>query len=310
MEFRRFTSLDNTSKQQLINKIVYEGLADRQYVVTEKLHGANFSFWCDGHQVRVASRNQFVDGTFFNCQSIINKHEGNLMAYHQRFYQPGDLLVVTGELFGANVQKEIAYGELQFAAFDITFNGTPMNKISARERAFEIGFKFVRIIDILSFEQALAITNTFKSHYTPTGFEGDNFAEGTVIDPVEPAWFSNGSRVYFKNKSPAFTEKKARVGVVKLPVNFSPEVQELFEELVEYATEARVSNVLSKIGKVESKEFGMVLGLTIKDMLEEFEGDTGKQPKIIAGDVWKSFSGALNREAMAVVRPVFVSQLE
>ena len=43
-EFTKFPSLENTYRQKEIDKIVMMEIKD-QWVVTEKVHGANFSFW-------------------------------------------------------------------------------------------------------------------------------------------------------------------------------------------------------------------------------------------------------------------------
>lgn len=63
MEFKKFSSLENTYRQNLIDKVQYEGKDGGAWIVTEKIHGANFSFWCDGIEVKTASRTQFVYGT-------------------------------------------------------------------------------------------------------------------------------------------------------------------------------------------------------------------------------------------------------
>ena len=74
MEFKKFSSLENTYRQATIDKIIYELLDQGDWVATEKVHGANFSFWFDGSELRVASRTQFVDGTFYGCQPVIDRY--------------------------------------------------------------------------------------------------------------------------------------------------------------------------------------------------------------------------------------------
>lgn len=51
MEFVKFSSLENTYRTNLLEKIQYEGKDGGLWMATEKLHGANFSFWCDGTEV-------------------------------------------------------------------------------------------------------------------------------------------------------------------------------------------------------------------------------------------------------------------
>src|ERR1043165_5098571 len=124
MNFKKFNSLENTYRQNLIDKVQYEGKDSGQWIVTEKIHGANFSFWCDGHEVLTASRTQFVDGTFFSCQAVINKYSEKILGLH-RSNRLGSVLVVYGELFGGNIQKEVFYGDKGFIAFDLVWDDKP-----------------------------------------------------------------------------------------------------------------------------------------------------------------------------------------
>ena len=43
-QFTKFPSLENTYRQKEIDKILMMNIKDK-WVVTEKVHGANFSFW-------------------------------------------------------------------------------------------------------------------------------------------------------------------------------------------------------------------------------------------------------------------------
>src|SRR3990167_3357307 len=185
MEFQKFSSLENTYRQNLIDKVQYEGKDGGLWIATEKLHGANFSFWCDGTEVKVASRTQFVDGTFFNCQAVINKYQDKVMSLWEVLSKTEDwtdlTLVIYGELFGGNIQKE-----------------------------------------------------------------------------------------------------------------------------VEYDTEQRVCNVVSKFGHVTNKDFGKMLGLTVQDILEDFTRETEREPKVEAEDNWKQFNKLLSNEVGKTVRVEFL----
>lgn len=309
MEFHKFSSLENTYRQNLIDKVQYEGKDVGEWVVTEKIHGANFSFWCDGTEVKVASRSQFVDGTFYNCQAVINRYsEGVLQTFHS-FYKQGDVLVIYGELFGGNIQKEVQYGEKDFRAFDVSVNGKPLHKVKAFSIIRWAGIQTVPFLKCGSFKECLEMDNTFKSTLTPEGYEGENISEGLVIEPVEPAWFANGSRVYFKNKTESFSEKN-RQPKEKQVFELSETESDLLNELLTYNTEQRVSNVISKIGQVTNKDFGRILGLTVQDILEDFTKDTERDDKVEAENNWKQFHKLLSAEVGKTVREQFVKALE
>lgn len=307
MEFVKFSSLDNTYRQNLIDKVQYEGKDGGLWIATEKLHGGNFSFWCDGTEVKVASRTQFVDGTFYNCQAVINKYSPYILGLFHGACQ-GHILTVYGELFGGNIQKEVEYGDKDFKAFDVEWDGMPLHKGEAIEDCEAHGLPFAPIIHVGTLAECLALENTFKSTLTPEDYADDNVAEGLVIEPVIPSWFNNGSRVYFKNKTASFSEKKAKPN--NQVFDLSEDESALLNEIIAYNTEQRVSNVISKIGVVTNKDFGRILGLTTQDILEEFTKDTERDPKKEAETNWKQFLKLLQAEVGKTVREQFVKALD
>lgn len=307
MEFKKFPSLENTYRQNLIDKVQYEGKDQGLWVASEKIHGANFSFWCDGNEVKVASRTQFVDGTFFSCQEVIDKYSQSILDWCRKNTITD--FVVYGELFGKGIQKEVDYGEKDFAAFDVVIGGTVVEKDVAQVIAYECGLRFVPILKIGTFSECMKLSNTFKSLLSRIDHEGDNFAEGLVIEPLQPKWFDNGNRIYFKDKTEAFSEKK-RVIKEKKVFELSEDESNLLNEILVYSTEQRVSNVLSKIGAITNKDFGKVLGLTVQDILEDFTKDTGKEPKSIVGENWKQFQKLLQAEVIPVIRKAFLLTID
>lgn len=306
MDFKKFSSLENTYRGNLIDKVQYEGKNGGLWMATEKLHGANFSFWCDGTEVKVASRSQFVDGTFYNCQAVINRYSENILNWCQGFRV--ETFAVYGELFGGNIQKEVIYGEKDFIAFDVVINGVIQDKQTAWRIAKECGINFAPVVLVGTLTECLALPNTFKSMLTPEDYEGENNAEGLVIEPVEPAWFNNGSRIYFKNKTESFSEKKQVKE--KQVFELSESESDLMNELLTYNTEQRVSNVISKIGVVTNKDFGKILGLTVQDMFEDFTKETERDPKVEAEDNWKQFVKLLQAEVGKTVRSEFLKVIE
>ena len=308
MQFKKFSSLDNTYRTNLIEKVVEEGIPTDDWIVTEKVDGANFSFWCDGEQVKVASRNQFVDGTFYGCQEVIDEIAPKILA----FCSDNDTqIVIYGELYGDGIQKRVKYGKKSFVAFDVfsLWAGSTEHKEYAQILCSNIGIQFVPVLFRGGFEECLAVNNTFKSLLTPEGHDGENIAEGVVIEPANPAWFRNGSRVYFKNKSEKFSEKKEKTKVSQ-ELSLSEASQSVLHNLTSYVTESRVVSVISKIGKVGIKDFQRILGLTVQDAIEEYEKDTEANVKDVCGDEWKVVLNILNGWSANIVRSEFVKHLE
>lgn len=303
MEFKKFTSLENTYRQNIIDKIVYEGLDECLWIVTEKIHGANFSFWYDGNELKVASRTQFVDGTFYGCQAVIDKYSQGIKDGYDSMGLHGKVLVIYGELYGDGIQKEVKYGQKDFKAFDVVVD----SQIKPYKEAFYLtktcGIGFAPVIFTGSFKDALTVSNTFQSLLTPEEHNGDNFAEGVAIFPDKPKYFNNESRVWLKNKSAAFSEKKERTP--KTVVDLPEDVNNLLSLFLVYATPQRVSNVISKVGVVTNKDFGKILGLTVQDMLEDYSKDTGQDFKAQVGDFYKKAISTVNKEVGTVVREQF-----
>ena len=306
MEFKKFTSLENTYRQNLIDKVLLEGFDERLWIVTEKIHGANFSFWYNGKDFKVASRNQFVDGTFYNCQSVINRYEQKIKDWYET--HPCSQVIIYGELYGDGIQKEVVYGEKDFAAFEVVLDGVVQDKRTAVLMVNEMSVPFAPLKGIGTFQDCLNVNNTFRSHLTPEGFEGENFAEGVVIEPVIPAWFKNGNRVYFKNKTEAFAEKKNKKEH-KPTVGLSEVEQALLNAVLEYNTPQRVSNVISKV-KVTNKDFPRILGCTMQDILADFQKETGVEAKRVAEEHYKLWIGSLKNEVTKTVREEFVKHLD
>lgn len=48
LSFKKYSSIENSFSRVFIEKVALEMPADLQYVVQEKVHGANSSFLCDG----------------------------------------------------------------------------------------------------------------------------------------------------------------------------------------------------------------------------------------------------------------------
>lgn len=310
MQFKKFSSLENTYRTNLIEKVIEEGIPTNDWIVTEKVDGANFSFWCDGEQVKVASRNQFVDGTFYGCQEVIDEIAPKILAFCS---DNNTQIVIYGELYGDGIQKRVKYGKKSFVAFDVfcLWAGSTEHKDYAQNLCFDIGIPFAPVIFRGSFEECLAVNNTFKSLLTPEGYGDENIAEGVVIEPANPAWFRNGSRVYFKNKSEKFSEKKKKVKVkVAQELSLSEASQSVLHNLTSYVTENRVVSVISKIGKVGTKDFQRILGLTVQDAIEDYEKDTEVNVEDVCGDEWKAVLKMLNGLSAHIVRSEFVKHID
>lgn len=323
VQFHKFSSLENHYNTKHIEKAVEYGFTTGGFVVTEKVDGANFSFWSiPGEPLKVASRTQFVDGTFFNCQPVIDRYREAVESFANavRKYENDDGLVVViyGELFSDSINRRVRYGSLDFCAFEVvTFFRTAPEFKTVKTLTEDVVDLFVVcsiptapiLGRVETLQEALNIDHNFKSKVIEV--EGENWAEGTVISPVTPRWFGNGSRFMIKKKTEAFTEKKAANKHIQ--VDLSEAAQACLTSLLCFNTESRVHSAISKVGQVEQNAFGKILGEVMRDILDDFQKDpecAWPEPSEHYTDTHhKLVMKRLNGEVAKTVRAVFLSHL-
>lgn len=177
------------------------------WVVTEKVHGANFSVLCDGSQVAFAKRSRLLheDESFYQYQRVMDDLSLKVFSLWNALEETGpiELVTVYGELFGGKypemsvsavaglhpVQTGIWYSpELVFMVFDVlvqTSSGTTfipfLDMVATVERH---GFMAVKPLFVGSRAQAFAYTPRFQSLIPQRlGLPpiAANLAEGVVV---------------------------------------------------------------------------------------------------------------------------------
>ena len=101
----------------------------------------------------------------------------------------------------------------------------------------------------------------------------NNIMEGVVIRPSKCDLWMGDTRVVLKNKNETFKEK-SHIKRPDLTREYSDNLKVALEEVSTYITENRVDNVISHIGEVKEADIGKVIGLTAKDVMEEFVKDS------------------------------------
>ena len=310
MEFRKFASLDNTHNDKVINHARMMGIKSPWWV-GEKLDGANFSTWVSKDETKFASRNQWVDDTFFGANVVINEMARKAEELFSTL-ENIELLVIYGELFGHGIQNRVVYGPKQFSAFEVVIDGRVAPFVEMECLLDSVGIPIVPIIGIgYTLEEALDINETFKSTMTPRGHEGENIGEGITIAPMHPDWFGNGGRVWFKKKTSAFSENKKSGKRDKVDVTLSEDENIVVDSFLEYINENRVYSAISKFGDVTNKDFGKILGMVMNDVFDDYKKNTGVSVVHIKSNYenWGKMSKVLTSNATVVVREVFVKHL-
>lgn len=301
MIFKTYNSMENAYQTRMIDQIRLQGFGDEVFIVQEKVHGANFSFFTDGEEIKIGKRTAFIekDEKFYNAYQILEHYRQNVIHLFQKvktIYPDVETVVIYGELFGGGykhdevvpvkdavkVQKGIDYAPYnEFYAFDIKLNGiTYVDTDWANSIFEETGFFHARTLFQGTLDEALAFPNVFNS-MIPTWLGlpelEHNVCEGTIVKTLKTKYFGNGSRVILKNKNEKWVEKSKMVNKqdkkIQKEIQFGEKAQDIWEEIQKYLTVNRLNNVMSKIGEFEPKMMGKVIGLFAQDIFTDFEKD-------------------------------------
>ena len=296
--FKKYTSIENTYREEFLDRIKGHGFWDDEFIVQEKVHGANLSFWTtNGVDFFSAKRMYQIsnDEKFYNHGIILKEIEPKLKnIWIDLKNEFSDLKQVTifGEIIGGDyphkeverdkksimVQKGIFYSpKNHFYAFDILINSEIYLDVDMSNKHFEKqNLLHAKTIFRGNINDCLAHPNDFNSTL-PTEFNlpelVPNSVEGVVIKPTNTRHFNNGVRVILKHKNEKWTENKKYHKSIKLEDEPSDKVIKLKEAILTYVNENRLNSVVSKIGVVSHKDFGIVLGMFNKDVVEDFLKD-------------------------------------
>ncbi len=335
LSFKKYSSIENVFTQEFMERVKAEMPEDLQWVVQEKVHGANTSFLCDGVEVQMAKRTSVLaeNEHFYDYQPLLAAYKNRVLSLFARLkecYPELKTISVFGEMFGGRyahpdvaaekgaslIQKGVNYTPgHEFYGFDIYIYEAesgrylPVEEVNALFEAE--GFIYAKTLFSGTLQECLQYPNAFQSQIAQwLGLPpiDDNICEGVVIRPVVPMYLSNGERVLIKNKNARFAEKKSVKRRNKLfdePVPYSPELMALLPEVEAYITENRLDNVRSHIGHLSlPKEMGRLLGLFAKDAFDDFLKEHGGAYTALDKCEQKSLNRELNKMASALVKEV------
>ena len=339
LEFKKYSSIENSFNREFMERIVAEMPTDLEYVVQEKVHGANTSFLCDGEKVRFAKRTSLLEAEemFYDYPELLERYKDKVMALTKDVfsrYKNVRSVNVFGEMFGGTyphkdvqpnrklslIQKGVCYTpEHEFYGFDIYVinedGGRYLPVDEVNEFFDKHGFFYARTLFKGTLGECLKYPNAFQSKIADwLGFPAieDNICEGIVIRPVVPMYLRNGSRVLIKSKNERFAEKKSVKKRNKLfaePVPYSEALKALIPDVEAYVTEQRLANVVSHIGEVHvPKDFGKIMGLFSKDVLEDFLKEHGGEYGCLEKSEQKLLNKELNKLSTELVKKVYMSQ--
>ncbi|USE33812.1 RNA ligase family protein [Endozoicomonas sp. SCSIO W0465] len=299
-EFKPFPSIEDCKNQSYIDEIFARepGLSEALYVVSEKLDGANFNVMISADSIRYFSRNQEVraEKPFFDAPMTFKKYLGDFKKIQSALKAIGcESLTLRGEYFGSDINRRISYGEKKFSPFIIEMDGKPQTHQRFLGFMKDMEFDLLEPVPLLrsdlSFTEALAfdpeniVTRASTNTEAPASQAAaaapptvHDFIEGIVIQPCD-FLIKGGSRPFLlKKRAEQYLEiekKGDRIGKFNLKIakpnksdrktdNYS------FPGFIEYVTENRMINVISKLGELSSQG---KLGFYIKEMIQDAKTD-------------------------------------
>lgn len=307
--FKKYSSLTNHYEGKFINAIVENGFNHDSilWVAREKIHGANFSFICNGITVTAAKRSGVIGEVeqFYSSEGVIAKNKPKVLELYSDLIElgviggVGDTIQLYGELAGVGVQAGTAhYGEKDFYAFDLLVHLSESKYMYLDDDVMSPlcasnGIKVAPLLGYGTFEQLSKLPNAFSSvvgsmnSHTNMKADGEwkepvfptatcdniddiiNLAEGYVLKP-NTAMFIGNDRVSIKCKNSKFSEKSKSDKVIIVPEPLNEKDLNMLNECIRYLNENRLKNVMSKIGTgsdIQPKMFGKITGLLVQDAL-------------------------------------------
>lgn len=300
-EFSGYEKMPNNLKKLGLSENDFSQMEKLKWVVTEKVHGANFSFIYENGNFKCAKRKEYLKWTddFFGFQLIVNKLEDNLLRLFENLSNeiPGKKYIVYGELFGGKyphpdvepvkdlhaIQTGVYYTpSIEFCAFDIAIetDGSDSKYYLDYETSVayfkQFGIFYAQPLLTGRFNEAVNFNIRINSAI-PKEFKlpelKDNLIEGVVIKPFNQIDSTLFSRPIIKLKNPEFDEEDKFHEAEKwsfIP-NISSKTEDLsfiVDELRNYVTQNRLKSAISKIGKLDMNN-----QLRVSEIKTEFSED-------------------------------------
>uniref|UniRef100_A0A7M5UZH0 RNA ligase (ATP) n=1 Tax=Clytia hemisphaerica TaxID=252671 RepID=A0A7M5UZH0_9CNID len=300
MKFIEYEKMQNSFSRLIVTKEMEKA----EWTVTEKIHGANFSFHINKDEVKVARRRDFLNEN----ENFFNHLDAEFMrTYPEKMRQVFEDVVkrytdkqikhitVWGEIFGglyevdgetlkgakkcSPVQLEVLYTpNIEWVAYDISYKTTDSKTTEQEYLDYEVALEIFKTNEIFHlkplfvgrinevFDYNLRFDSTLpKILGYPELPKGSNIVEGVVAKQMKNLKFKKGGgRAIVKLKNPEFAE-------TILPVPKAKGAKRGIEpsliiKIMAYATVARLNNAISKHGAPTEDE-------VIKCIVKEFVDD-------------------------------------
>jgi Rnl2 family RNA ligase len=296
-----YSELENVNNQNLIAALRDRpNLISGDYIVTEKVHGANFKFETDGETVLYGRRKGWIgDDNFLLCQNLYTSYKPKILQlFHDVKKVMPDLKIlrVFGELYGGyytrellrpkqkQIQSEILYNpENDLYFFDIHYTKKSglekwMKYTTAINFFKSLGLFYAEPLFIGPFEEAIKYGNVFDT--TIPGKKGlpdprsvlaqGYLAEGVVIKPDDEKTY-DGRRVIMKNRNENSYPERPPPRPLRTDADFIDKELMLIRIALEYLTDFRFKITMNKYDSREKRS--NLQKAFIDDAIKDFKKD-------------------------------------
>ncbi len=280
-EFSEFEKIPETLRKTEEDEKFFREINKLTWVVTEKVHGANFSFVYENGQLKYAKRREYLSWAddFFGFQLVVNKIENYILALFGGLSREikAQRYIIYGELFGGKyphpevsphknfqaIQTGVYYApDIHFCAFDIAIEpGENQPKYYLDyDKAVNYFLKHNIFHAKILFEGKLNEAthfNTRISSMIPAMLDlpelSKNLIEGIIIKPLRYPHLAERPVLKIKNKE--FGEVQYHQAE---KWSFIPEIRShsedlsfLLEAMKDYLNSNRLESSISKIGALD-----------------------------------------------------------
>ncbi len=281
-DFSSYEKMPSNLKKLGLKEEDFSKMEKLKWVVTEKVHGANFSFVYEQRTLKFAKRKEYLSwqDDFFGFQLVANQLEDQIIQLFEELntkYQ-SDKLMIYGELFGGKyphnevnadknlqaIQTGVYYSpNIHFCAFDIAIENSDTKQYLDYETATQLFEKYnllyAKPLFIGKFSEAVEfntrIHSTIPQELNLPPLQ-ENLIEGIVVKPFNHTPKSGiSTRPIIKLKNKEFDEEKKFHEAQKwtyIPTisSKSEDLSFILEELRNYITENRLESAISKVGGI------------------------------------------------------------
>lgn len=312
-EFSPYEKMPTSLKKLGLSESDIYQIGKLKWVVTEKVHGANFSFVYEDGNLKFAKRKEYLKWTddFFGFQLVVKNLEENILQLFEALSSrmPAKKYMLFGELFGGEyphpdiaaipelnaIQTGVYYHpDINFCAFDLAIESEDPD--SKQYLDYETSLSYFKefgifhakplftgkLTDALNFN--LRMNSPIPQEFNLPPLK-QNLIEGVVVKPfnkLDPDLIP--VRPIIKLKNPEFDEEEKYHEAEKW--SFIPKVSShtedlsfIVDELRTYINRNRLESAISKIGELDFSNANRIAEIKteiLEDALTDFNQNNNR----------------------------------